>query len=52
MLRQASLSHTKDMHGAMLNEAEFHAKWPGEIFILESVEDVLKLNERFINEAI
>lgn len=33
------------------DEAEFHAKWPGEIFILESIEDVLKLNERFINEA-
>jgi hypothetical protein len=33
------------------DEADFHAKWPGEIFIIECVEDVLKLNERFINEA-
>lgn len=33
------------------DEADFHQKWPGEIFIVESVEDVLKLNERFINEA-
>jgi hypothetical protein len=34
------------------DEADFHAKWPGEIFVIESVDDVLKLNERFINEAI
>jgi hypothetical protein len=34
------------------DEASFHAKWPGEIFVIESVDDVLKLNERFINEAI
>lgn len=34
------------------DEAEFHAKWPGEIYILETVEDVLKLNERFISEVL
>lgn len=33
------------------DEAEFHAKWPGEIYILETVEDVLKLNDRFIDDV-
>jgi hypothetical protein len=34
------------------DEHKFHQEWPGEIFVIESVDDVLKLNERFINEAI
>lgn len=33
------------------DEYDFHQKWPGEIFIIESVDDVLKLNDRFIKEA-
>jgi len=33
------------------DEAAFHSMWPDEVLILETVEDVLKLNERFINEA-
>jgi hypothetical protein len=34
------------------DEIDFHARWQDEILILESIDDVLKLNERFINEAI